>query len=406
MGAIPPPPPGSRKAVDIRGETMLASGSAVWAQREFSTRSADTSAVLVTLGASLSLEQVRVRKEGDTSSFDASSFVGMNAALLANDGATVNVRNAYILTTGSGANGVFAAGNGSNAHLAQVEIRATGDNAHGVMVAGGGSMSLEEVSIETSSQRSAAIATDRGGGTIRVKGGKWRTTGKTSPVFYSTGILEVDGGEGQASDSEAIVIEGSNSVILSRTRLLGARNGAMIYQSFSGDAQGQHGKLSMRGGSLTTASGPAFFVTNSTADVELQGALLETVSGVLAEARADRWGRKDANGGHLNLKVRAQTIAGALRTDAISDITLTLGKGASWKGSSQGRVAVVLEDDARWTLDADAYVARLEGADCASGTCRNIRSKGHVLRYDVAGNGWATGRTFILEGGGELRPAQ
>lgn len=405
MGDMPPPPD-SGKVVDIRGETVLGSGTAVWAQREFATRAADTSAVLVTHGAHLSLDQISVRKDGDTSSFDASSFVGMNAALLANDGASMILRNAHILATGSGANGVFAAGKGSNARLEHVEIRATGDNAHGVMVAGGGSMSLDDVSINTSAQRSAAIATDRGGGVIRVKDGKWRTTGKTSPVLYSTGSLEVNGGEGHAMDSEAIVIEGSNSVSLSGTRLFGARNGAMIYQSFSGDAQGQHGSLSMIGGSLTVASGPAFFVTNASADVALEGCALESASGVFAEARADRWGRKDANGGHLNLKVRDQTISGVMRTDAISDISVTLGKGASWNGSSQGRVSVTLEDGARWVLDADARIVSLKGADCASGTCRNIRGKGYVLRYDVQANAWAAGKTFALEGGGELRPVR
>lgn len=402
---MPPPPDGGAATAGIRGEHVLAGGNAVWAQREFGTRAADTSTILATRGAKLSLNQITVRKDGNTSSFDASSFVGMNAALLANEAAALSVKDAHIHSTGSGANGAFAAGNGASVRLDHVEIRATGDNAHGVMVAGGGTMTLNDVSIFTSAQRSAAIATDRGGGSIRVKGGSWRTTGKTSPVLYSTGMLDVSGGEGSAGDSEAIVIEGSNSVSLTGTTLTGARNGAMIYQSFSGDAQGQHGRLAMLGGALRVASGPVFFVTNASADVEVRGSALEAVSGVLAEARADRWGRKGANGGHLALRISDQVVRGSLLTDAISDIRLSLEQGASWTGSARGRVSVQLGEKAVWTLDGNAEVQAIKGADCDSGTCRNIHGKGHVLRYDVAANAWAAGRSFALEGGGELKPA-
>ncbi|MEN3112606.1 hypothetical protein ACFONG_00925 [Uliginosibacterium paludis] len=404
-GMPPPPPDAAAGKAEIRAEHVLAGGNAVWAQREFATRAADTSAVLATRGAKLALNQISVRKDGNTSSFDASSFLGMNAALLANEGAALSVKDGHVLATGSGANGAFAHGSGASVRLEHVEIRATGDNAHGVMVAGGGTMTLNEVSIFTSAQRSAAIATDRGGGTVRVKGGSWRTTGRTSPVLYSTGMLDVNGGEGSAGDSEAIVIEGSNSVSLTGTELSGARNGAMIYQSFSGDAQGQHGRLAMLGGALRAASGPLFFVTNASADVEVRGSTLEAVSGVLAEARADRWGRKGANGGHLALRVAEQTVQGRLLTDTLSDIRLSLEQGANWTGSAKGKVSVQLGEKAVWTLDGNTEVQALKGADCESGTCRNIRGKGHVLRYDVVANAWAAGRSFALEGGGELKPA-
>ncbi|KAF7598850.1 MAG: hypothetical protein CGU28_09655 [Candidatus Dactylopiibacterium carminicum] len=400
-----PPPPGGNQTHVIKADQTVKSGMANWRSRKFSTRTADTSAILVSNGARLTLTDATIEKAGDTSSFDGSSFVGLNAALLANEGGVLTVSDSRVIATGSGANGAFAVGAKSFVRLQQVDIRATGDNAHGVMVAGGGRMEMEDVTIFTSAQRSAAIATDRGSGEIRVKGGQWQTTGAMSPVLYSTGVIDVMGGCGRADAAEAVVIEGSNLVELRDTRLTGARNGAMIYQSFSGDAEGQHGRLNITGGEFIASSGPLLYVTNTHADVTLKATRLQAASGILVQARADRWGRQGNNGGHLRLQASRMALSGAVLADGLSDITLTLGEGARWTGRSQGKVSLSLQAGAAWVLDGDAQVSRLEGADCESGSCRNIRGNGFSVRYDPAANPWAKGRSFSLPGGGLLRPA-
>lgn len=402
---MPPPPRGGDAKLEIRAATIAATGTATWRQRSFETRVVDTSNLLVTAGARLTLEGANVVKAGDTSSVDASSFNGQNAALLANEGGILTLRDSRILSSGSGANGVFVHGRNSQARLQRVDIRVTGDNAHGVMVAGGGMMKLDEVSILTMAQRSAAIATDRGGGAIDVAGGVWRTTGRMSPVLYATGTLNVIDGEGHAEDAEAAVIEGSNTINLRGTRLFGARNGAMIYQSFSGDVQGQQGRLTMRGGALTVASGPVFLVTNTRAEIELASVEMDSVSGVLLDARADRWGRSGENGGHARLAANTQTLRGKVQADRFSDVALRLGRDAVWTGSSKGAVSLALEANARWELDADSELATLSGADCSETGCRNIVGHGYRLRYDPAANPWARGRRYLLADGGELLPA-
>ncbi|MGZ4702937.1 MAG: hypothetical protein ACXV98_17145, partial [Ilumatobacteraceae bacterium] len=61
---------------------------------------------------------------------------------------------------------------------------------------------------------SAAVATDRGGGTITVTGGSATTSGQDSPGLYFTGVLDVTGMTIVATGSECAVIEGSNSITL------------------------------------------------------------------------------------------------------------------------------------------------------------------------------------------------
>ena len=64
------------------------------------------------------------------------------------------------------------------------------------------------------------------------------------------------------------MIEGANTIDLNNSTLTSSvadKWGVMIYQSFSGDAEGSEGTFTMTGGSLVyTANGPLFYVTNST----------------------------------------------------------------------------------------------------------------------------------------------
>jgi hypothetical protein len=124
---------------------------------------------------------------GDTSSADNSSFHGLNAAVLAAGGSTINLSDSTITTSGSGANGAFATEAGSTVNLTKVTIQAAGDGGHAVMATNGGAMMLVGVDMTTAGPHSGAIATDRGGGTITVSGGAVTTSGQDSPGVYSTG---------------------------------------------------------------------------------------------------------------------------------------------------------------------------------------------------------------------------
>ena len=79
--------------------------------------------------------------------------------------------------------------------------------------------------------------------------------------------------------------------------------GVMIFQSFSGDAQGSKGTFTMTGGtlSITGANSPLFYVNNSTGIITLKGVTVSETSGVLVKAAAGKWGTAGSNGGTVIL---------------------------------------------------------------------------------------------------------
>ncbi|MGA2500025.1 MAG: hypothetical protein ABSH20_19990, partial [Tepidisphaeraceae bacterium] len=206
----------------------------------------DVSAIYVKNGGVLTLTDPTITTTGNSSSHDQSSFYGLNAAVLAGKGSKISITGGLVTTTGDSANGVFAVGEGAEITLTKLTIKATGGGAHGVMATQGGKLTLQDVDITTAHERAGAIATDRGGGTISVSGGVVKTAGRGSPGIYSTGKITSSGTRYTATGAEAVVIEGSNSVTLTDCELSGSRRcGVMVYQSFSGDAQGKKGTYTM-----------------------------------------------------------------------------------------------------------------------------------------------------------------
>jgi hypothetical protein len=243
----------------------------------------------VTTSGVLTLNNATVSTSGNTSSQDNSSFYGQNAGVLAAGGGTIHMAAGTITTTGAGANGAFATGTGSTVTLSRTKIDATGNGGHAVMATQGGSMTLSNVKMTTAGKNSGAIATDRGGGTIRVTGGSVVTSGQDSPAVYSTGAITVTGATLTATGSEAAVIEGANSVTLNdcvTTSSMANKWGALIYQSFSGDAQGSRGVFTVTGGSLkdSASASPLFYVTNTKAVITLKSVDVSAASGILINA--------------------------------------------------------------------------------------------------------------------------
>ena len=61
----------------------------------------------------------------------------------------------------------------------------------GVHVAGGGTLYGWDLDVETNGESSAAIRSDRGGGTMVIDGGNYVSNGVGSPAIYSTADIAV-----------------------------------------------------------------------------------------------------------------------------------------------------------------------------------------------------------------------
>ena len=112
-------------------------------------------------------------------------FYGMNAALLATNGATVTIKNATVNSSAQNGNGVFSYGADTTVNISDSTITTSADNSGGIQTTGGGTTNAENLTVTTgggtknaetmtgtsSGNSSAAIRTDGGGGGVGVTAG-------------------------------------------------------------------------------------------------------------------------------------------------------------------------------------------------------------------------------------------
>lgn len=405
------PPSGSNSGSSsyvFSGTYTVDGETATRINERYTSSTNDVSAVYVTNGGNLTLINPTITTSGNTSSSEASSFYGLNGAVLANNSSRVTVTGGTIKTTGSGANGAIPTGSGSSIALSNVTITATGDGSHGVMATQGATLTLVNVDIATTDPHGAPIATDRGGGTVMVTGGTVTATGTDSPGIYSTGNIRVADANITATGPEAAVIEGSNSITLTNTTLSGGNantGGVMIYQSTSGDASAGTGTFTMAGGMLTATAGPPFFVTNTNAVIALTGVDVTASSGTLINAAAtSQWGTPGNNGGIATFTADHESLAGDVLADNGSSVAVNLKNGSTLAGSINW-ASLTLDATSTWNVTGDSVLTDLSGTAGFSGTTvSNIIGNGHTVTYDasLATNSALGGKTYTLANGGNL----
>ena len=207
----PGPPPGGFQgggAVDHGTYAALVDKDAAGA--DYSSAGDKENAVRVA-GSTVVLSDITIDKaSGAAGTGDASNFYGCNAGLLAMGKADVTINGANVSTSAPGADGIFSYGAGTKVTLNNVTIRTTNNSSGGIMVAGGGTMYVSDCDIETQGGSSAALRSDRGGGTLAVTGGTHISHGPGSPAVYCTARVSANNATLTATSSEAIVIEGKN----------------------------------------------------------------------------------------------------------------------------------------------------------------------------------------------------
>ena len=369
---------------------------------------ANESAVRVMNGAACSVAQVAIQKTGATTSEESSNFNGLNAAISVWKGSKMTIDGGNIQTNGDGANAIFAWGQDARVEVSKVAIRTTDNSSRGLDATYGGVIKGRDLTIETKGAHCANLATDRGGGHVHVENVRGTSAGDGSPGIYSTGDIRAVNSRFEAFGSEAAVIEGKNTIHVTNCELIGHhRCGAMLYQSFSGDAEVGMSLFEMNGGSLDARKGPVFFVTNTKAVVNVTKANLRSTDGILAKAAVDRWGRRGKNGGHLVLSAEEQSLDGKVEVDDISSITLNLGKNAVFNGATTaaggaGKVNLRLAAGSRWNVTGTSCIDQLScPEDDLNVFVQRIQSNGHTIYYRKM-QGVLDGRTFQLPDGGKL----
>ena len=367
-------------------------------------------------GEEAEYSNIGVTKTGDADG-DEADFYGENSAVFATEGATLTISDSLIETDGKHANAVFSYGEGTTVNISNSVIETQGDCSGGLMTTGGGTMNAENLTIETSGRSSAAIRSDRGGGTVTVTEGKYVTHGSGSPVVYSTADITVSDAYMESTAAQGIVVEGKNSVTLNNDTLIADNNtknsdkseyyqAVMIYQSMSGDADEGTSSFTANGGSIVNMNGDVFFVNNTATIITLSGVDItnEDGDGVFLRAAAAGWGSEGSNGGKVELNASSQTINGDIVVDDVSALNLYLRDKSSFTGAinsdgQSGDVYVEIEDGSTWTLTGDSYVSGLTVGEGSA-----IDLNGHKLYVDgkeyTAGSA-STGEAFDISTGSD-----
>ena len=369
---------------------------------KFSSTNADENAISISGDITASLSGIEVTKTGDSDGGDNTSFYGTNSAIIAKGGANLTIKNADITTDANGANGVFSYGgsattnnsasDGTTINISDSTITTSKNNSGGIMTTGGGVLNAENLTITTAGTSSAAIRSDRGGGIVTVNKGVYKTTGKGSPAIYSTADITVKNATLIATASEGAIIEGKNSITLENVTLADTNNSLngqsttykniFLYQSMSGDAATGEAVFTAKNSTITTNKGDSFYVTNTTAEINLENNTIvnnDDTSNFL-RIQKDSWGNSGNNGGTVTLNMTNQKATGNIVVDSISKLTMNLTNGSSFTGAingeNAGEVELTLDSSSSITLTGDTYIKSLTNADTANS---NIHTNGYRL---------------------------
>ena len=345
----------------------------------------DENAVLVDSGANVSIKNATITRDSEESTGgDDSSFYGVGAAVLATDG-TASVSDTTITTDAKGGAGLFAYGDGT-IYAADSTITTQQDTSGGIHAAGGGTLYAWDLDVTTNGQSSAAIRSDRGGGTMVVDGGTYTSNGVGSPAVYCTANIAVNNATLTANGSEAVCIEGLNSLHLFNCALSGNMDdddqndctwGVIVYQSMSGDSEVGNSTFQMTGGTLKTGNGGLLYTTNTECTLTLDSVDItyapdsEFFLRCTGNDNQRGWGQTGSNGSDCLFTAINQEMQGDVIWDSISDLDFYITDNSVLTGAfvddetyagngGNGYCNVYLEEGCTWTVTGDSTVTSLE----------------------------------------------
>ncbi len=404
---VPSPPPGGGGSAPTSYDAVVTydKDTTVSWVGEIQSTGKDENAILVTDGAVTMDNLTITRTSNDSTGGDNSSFYGVGAAVLTTGGTAI-VRNSIIDTDASGGAGVFAYGDGT-ALVTDCIINTARNASGGIHVAGGGSLYATNVTATTQGGSAAAIRSDRGGGLMVVEGGAFTSNGTGSPAIYCTAEIGVRDALLTANNSEAVCIEGLNSVYLYDCELTGnmrddSQNdttwNVILYQSMSGDSQVGNSTFQMVGGKLTAKNGGMFYTTNTESTFLLKDVDItypedsEFLLRCTGNANQRGWGATGENGAQCTFTAIDQALEGNVVWDSISTLDLYLtGESAltgafvytTRFGEGDGYANLYIADGSEWVVTGDSVLSNLYCAGtivAADGKSITIQDKsGKVL---------------------------
>ncbi len=349
----------------------------------YTSTGTDENAILVN-GADVVLSNITVdRTSSDRTGGENSSIYGVGAALLALTG-SLTIDNAVITTDAAGGAGVFSYGD-AVVYVSNSTITTQQDTSGGIHVAGGGTLYAWDLTVETNGESAAAIRSDRGGGTMVVDGGTYTSNGTGSPAVYCTADIAINNATLTSTNSEAVCIEGLNSLHIFNSDLTGSIHDSsqndcswnvILYQSMSGDSEVGNSTFEMQGGSITAENGGMFYTTNTESTFILKNVDItcaddsEFFLKVTGNSNERGWGTSGANGADCTFTAIEQEMEGAVIWDSISTLEFYMTDGSTLTGyveddesnagsGGDGYCNFYIDSTSTWIVTGDSVLTAL-----------------------------------------------
>lgn len=387
MGGGQGGPGGQASGVDSYDAANEYSSDETVSDTSLESTGTDENAALVSNGAEVTFNNDAIsRTSSDSQGGDNSSFYGVGAAVLATDG-NAYVKDSTVSTDSKGGAGLFAYGDGT-VYAADTNITTQQDTSGGIHAAGGGTLYAWDLNVETNGESSAAIRSDRGGGKMVVDGGTYTSNGVGSPAVYCTADIAVNNAELTANGSEAVCIEGLNSLRLYNSNLTGNMSDddqndttwtVILYQSMSGDSEVGNSTFQMDGGTITSQNGGLFYTTNTECTIALKDVDItynddsEFFLQCTGNNNQRGWGQSGANGSDCSFTADSQDMKGNVIWDSISDLDFYMTNGSTLEGAfvndetyagngGDGCCNVVIDKESTWTVTGDSTITSMSNA--------------------------------------------
>ena len=387
MGGGQGGPGGQASGVDSYDAANEYSSDETVSDTSLESTGTDENAALVSNGAEVTFNNDAIsRTSSDSQGGDNSSFYGVGAAVLATDG-NAYVKDSTVSTDSKGGAGLFAYGDGT-VYAADTNITTQQDTSGGIHAAGGGTLYAWDLNVETNGESSAAIRSDRGGGKMVVDGGTYTSNGVGSPAVYCTADIAVNNAELTANGSEAVCIEGLNSLRLYNSNLTGNMSDddqndttwtVILYQSMSGDSEVGNSTFQMDGGTITSQNGGLFYTTNTECTIALKDVDItynddsEFFLQCTGNNNQRGWGQSGANGSDCSFTSDSQDMKGNVIWDSISDLDFYMTNGSTLEGAfvndetyagngGDGCCNVMIDKESTWTVTGDSTITSMSNA--------------------------------------------
>jgi hypothetical protein len=370
----------STNSVDATAVDSYLSGSNGLAGASLSVTTADESAVCVTnSGTTATVTSSTITSSSAGSNSTDSSYYGTDAALLAygsntsatstgsNSGGTITMTDGSITTSGEYGSGAFAYGYGSTISLSGVTVKTTGAGAFGVDATEAGEVTLYGGSVNASDAEAVVV---EGTGAVTLSG----------PALTSAG-----------GDNRGVLLYGGGTASTTNTTSFTMSNGSLKYTCDATET------TACASAATTLQSNPAtvFAVANTTATITLTDVTVTNDTptssdsyGTLLTAAAlnsGTWGTSGSNGGKVTFIAYGESLTGDVIVDANSTVALTLNEdsatpavGSMLTGainnadSASTSVTLTLDANSKWIVTGDSYLTSLTDADT---TYANISCK-------------------------------